>query len=129
MTDEEQKHKLWKLRPWFESLRTNFLQIPLKEFQSIDEIIVPFIGRSCLKVYMPKKPHKWGFKLGGRSDSDGFPYDFDLCQPIPDNMVSDLGRSSGVVEKMTETLPEGKNFKAFADNYFSSIGLAEKLKQ
>ena len=63
VTDEEQKDKLWKLRPWFESLRTNFLQIPLKEFQSIDEIIVPFKGRSCLKVYMPKKPHKWGFEM------------------------------------------------------------------
>ena len=30
---------------------------------------------------------------------------------------------------MTETLPESKNFKAFADNYFPSIALAEKLKQ
>ena len=56
-------------------------------------------------------------------------YDFDVYQPIPDDQVSELGRSAGVVEKMTNSLPGGKNFKAFADNYFSSIALAEKLKK
>ncbi|CAB4024272.1 Hypothetical predicted protein [Paramuricea clavata] len=30
---------------------------------------------------------------------------------------------------MTDTLPDGKNSKAFADNYFSSVALAEKLKK
>ena len=30
---------------------------------------------------------------------------------------------------MTDSLPDGKNFKAFADNYFSSVALAEKLKK
>jgi hypothetical protein len=44
-------------------------------------------------------------------------------------MVSELGRSAGVVERMTQSLAEGKNFKEFADNYVSSIALAEKLKQ
>ncbi|CAB4018038.1 zinc finger BED domain-containing 1-like, partial [Paramuricea clavata] len=80
ITDEEKKGRLWKLRPWLDATRQNFLQIPPKECQSIDEIIIPFKGRSCLKVYMPKKPH-------------------------------------------------GKNFKDFADNYFSSVALAEKLKK
>ena len=129
ITDEEKLDKLWKLRPWFEALRQNFSQIPPKEFQSIYKIIIPFKGRFSLKVYMPKKPHKWGFKLWGRSDSDGYIYDFDLCQPVPDNLVSELGRSAGVVEKMTESLPDGKNFKVYADNYFSSVPLAEKLKK
>ena len=121
---DEKTDKVWKLRPWINAMKQNFQQIPPKEFQSIDEIIIPFKGRSGLKVYMPKKPHKWGFKLWGRSDSDGFMYDFDVYQPVPDNQVFELGRSAGVVEKMTDSLPDGKNFKAFADNYFSSIALA-----
>lgn len=65
ITEEEKKDKLWKLRPWFDALRQNFMLIPPKECQSVDEIIIPFKGRSGLKVYMPKKPHKWGFKLWG----------------------------------------------------------------
>ena len=90
ITDEEKKDRLWKLRPWLDAMRQNFLQIPPKECQSIDEIIIPFKGRSGLKVYMPKKPHKWGFKLWGRSDSDGFMYDFDVYQPVPDDQASEL---------------------------------------
>ena len=129
VSDEEKVDKLWKLRPWFEALRQNFLKIPPKEFQSVDEIIIPFKGRSGLKVYMPNKPHKWGFKFWGRSDSDGFIYDLDLYQPIPNEMVSELGRSAGVVEKLTDSLQSGKNFKVFADNFFSSVSLAEKLKK
>ena len=78
---------------------------------------------------MPKKSHNWGFKLWGRSDSDGFMYDFDVYQPVPDDQVSELGRSTGVVEKMTDSLPDGKNFKAFADNYFSSAGNLKKRRQ
>lgn len=130
VTDDQKLDKLWKLRSWFDALRKNFLKIPPKECQSIDEIIIPFKGRSSLRVYMPNKPHKWGFKLWGRSDSDGFIYDFDLYQPTrPNEQISNLGRSAGVVEKMTESLPDGENFKAFADNYFSSVALAEKLKK
>ena len=58
ITDEEKLDKLWKLRPWFEALRQNFSKVPPKEFQSIDEVIIPFKGRYSLKTYMPKKPHK-----------------------------------------------------------------------
>ena len=47
---------------------------------------------------------------------------------MPDNLV-ELGRSAGVVDKMTESLPDEKNFKDYADNYFSSVPLAEKLKK
>ena len=58
---DEKTDKVWKLRPWINAMKQNFQQIPPKEFQSIDEIIIPFKGRSGLKVYMPKKPHKWVF--------------------------------------------------------------------
>ena len=40
ITDEEKLNKLWKLRPWFKALRQNSSQIPPKEFQSVDEIII-----------------------------------------------------------------------------------------
>ena len=42
--------------------------------------MVPFKGKSILRQHMPKKPHKWGFKIWGRSDVSGVLYDFDICQ-------------------------------------------------
>ena len=77
---------------------------------------------------MPKKPHKWGFKLWGRSGSTGFLYDFDVYQGGASE-TSELGMSCGVVLKMTDTLPSGMNHKVYADNFFTSVPLVEKLKQ
>lgn len=55
-------------------------------------------------------------------------FDFDVYQPTPDDKVSELERSVGVAEKMTDSLPSGKKFIAFADNYFSSVDLAKEQK-
>lgn len=33
------------------------------EHIAIDEMIIPFKGRSGLKQYMKAKPKKWGFKV------------------------------------------------------------------
>ncbi len=50
-------------------------------FQSIDESMTKFKGRSSLKQYMPLKPVKRGIKLWMRSDAkSGYIYDFDIYQ-------------------------------------------------
>ena len=74
------KDKLWKSRSWISSLRQNFLEISPEKFNAVDEIMVPFKGKSILRQHMPKKPHKWGFKIWGRSDVSGLLYDFDIWQ-------------------------------------------------
>ncbi|XP_065684233.1 piggyBac transposable element-derived protein 3-like isoform X1 [Hydra vulgaris] len=81
VTDEVKKNdRAWKLRPWLEKLRENFLKVSPEENQSVDEIMVAFKGRSFLKQYVPNKPNKWGFKLWGRCGVSGYLYDFDLYQ-------------------------------------------------
>ena len=40
--------------------------------------MVPFKGASSLKQYIPKKPHKWGYKLFIWADNEGLVYDFFL---------------------------------------------------
>ena len=72
-------------------------------FQSSVDLASKFI---CLKSHI-----KWWFKLWGRSDSDGFMYDFDVYQPVPDDQVSELGRSAGVVEKMTDSFARWEKFQ------------------
>ncbi len=59
--------KIWKIRPWLSTVRENFLPVSPEEYQSVDEIMVAFKGRSVLKQYMPAKPHEQGSKLWGRS--------------------------------------------------------------
>ena len=75
---------------------------------------------------MPKKLHKWGFKWWGRNRVSGFLYDFDIYQdkankaPTADR-TSDLGISSNVVVDLCLALPDGHNFKVFANNFFTSL--------
>lgn len=35
----------------------------LTEYATVDEMLVPFRGRCSFKVYMPKKPYKYGIKI------------------------------------------------------------------
>lgn len=44
----------------------------------VDEQIVPYKGKFSLKMYNPKKPKKWGFKIFLPCDQYGLVYDFDV---------------------------------------------------
>ena len=60
---DENRDRLFKMRPLFEALRQNCLSQEPEEYNLIDEQIIPFKGRSFLRRYMPNKRHKWGFKV------------------------------------------------------------------
>lgn len=48
-------------------------------FQSIDESMVKFKGRSTMKQYLPLKPIKRGIKISQRCDAaTGYVYDFNI---------------------------------------------------
>ena len=61
--DDKKKDKLFKLRPWLKSLSSSLIKLSHEEYSAVDEIMIPFKGRSGIKQYMRNKPHKWGFKL------------------------------------------------------------------
>lgn len=50
--------KLFKVRPFVDSVRENMKKVPLDDKVSIDEMIIPFKGCSRMKQYNPEKPHK-----------------------------------------------------------------------
>ena len=55
---------LHKIRPLIKVISSNFENCSEPElFVAVDEQIVPFKGRHSLKVYMKKKPKKWGYKI------------------------------------------------------------------
>lgn len=97
------------------------------EFRAVDEAMVSFKNKSYLRVHMPSKPHKWGFKMWAHAGQSGFLYDFDA-----ENLKkqkSDVGVSGDVVLKMTTIPPAGQSHKVFADNYFTSVPLVEHMKE
>ena len=75
---DENRDRLFKIRPQFEALRQNCLSQEPEEYNSIDEQIIPLKGRSFLRPYMPNKSHKWGFKVFSRNGTSGMLYDFEL---------------------------------------------------
>ena len=58
--------RLWKVRPIISAILdacgANYRH---HREQAIDEAMVGFKGRSCIKQYLPKKPIKRGFKIFG----------------------------------------------------------------
>ena len=132
VSDETKKSdKLWKIRPWLDKLRQNCLQVIPEEKNSVDEMMVPFKGTfSGIKQYMRGKPHPWGFKIWCRTGASGMLYDFDVYQGSnPANKKNtEFGLAADVVIKLCSTLPKQKNYKVYADNYFTGLPLVKHLQ-
>ena len=131
-SDEDKLDRVWKLRPWITKLNLNFSVISCEEFQSVDEIMVPFKGRSVLRMYLPKKPKKWGITLWGHASPGGILHAFDVYQGkgtgLDGKETDGCGMGGNVVLQLTETLPQ-KPIKIFADNFFTNFAMAAELKK
>jgi hypothetical protein len=92
--------------------------------------MVPFKGRSILRMYLPKKPKKWGIKLWGRASPTGILHAFDVYQGkgLWGDETAGCGLGGNVVLQLTETLPK-KPCKIFADNCFTNFAMVAELKK
>lgn len=119
--------KLFKLRPFLESLQANFTRCynPHKE-QAIDEAMIKYKGRTSLKQYMPMKPIKRDIKVWCRADShSGYLCDFDIYTGRHrDGIQKGLGYS--VVTRLCRGI-EGKWYNIYFDNFFTSYPLLADL--
>jgi hypothetical protein len=115
--------KLNKIRPFIDLLRARFLKISMEEHLSLDEQMVPFKGRSTIKQYNPRKPHKWGYKVFVLSGVSGFAYDFECYTGKQDNTMldgeKDCGASGNVVIRLARSIPSNVRHKLYFDNYFN----------
>ena len=112
-----------------DSIISSFQEIEVEEYNSVDELIIPFKGRSSLKQYVRNKPHKQGIKVFARTGSSGIVYDFEMYmgKGTAEN-VSPLGISGDVVLRLVDGLPKGQNYKLFMDNWFTSFSIMCALK-
>jgi hypothetical protein len=118
--------KLFKIRPFVESLRKNFTQIEPEEHNSVDEMMIALKSHTSMLQYVKSKPHRWGVKVFARA---GIVYDFEIFVG-KGTKVKDgpLGMSGNVVMRLVDDLPKHQNHKLFVDNWFASYDLAVELK-
>lgn len=129
--DAQDADKLRKITPVLTHLRDALRTIPKEESLCVDEQIVPFKGRSGLKMYNPNKPHKWGYKIWVLSGASGFSYDFEVYTGggVQVNATEvDCGASSNVVVRLCRTVTSDVGHKMYFDNYFTSLKLLEQLE-
>lgn len=71
--------------------------------------------------------------MWGRAGASGMLYEFELYQGAnksgENQKKTSLGVTGEVVVRMTQNIPDGENFKVFADNLFTSLALVERLKE
>ena len=109
--------KLWKIRPRLENLWHKLRKMYPEEINSVNEIMVPYMGKSYLCQYLPNKPHKWRFKIWGRIGVSGFRYDFDVYQGRSNKNNSTFDVSGDVVANLCSTLPKQKTIKCLLTTF------------
>lgn len=95
-------------------------------FQSVDESMTKFLGRSTMKQYMPLKPVKRGIKIWMRCDSkSGYTYDFNIYSgKETESVEGTLGER--VVNKLASTIIEPDVTLCF-DRFFTSVHLINQI--
>ncbi|MEG7522412.1 MAG: transposase, partial [Chromatiales bacterium] len=129
-TEEAAGDKLRKVRPFITRCNERFCQIysPSQNL-SMDEAMIEYNGRLSWKQYLPLKPVKWGIKLWCLCDSDtGYCLKFEVYTGAAINVAQGKGLGYRVVMGLTD-LYLNTNRHVFADNYFTSVPLAEVLLQ
>ncbi|GFN90198.1 PiggyBac transposable element-derived protein 4 [Plakobranchus ocellatus] len=105
-------------------------KITPEQHNGVDEIIIPFKGSSQLKQYIRGKSYPWGIKLWRRAGAPVILYDFDVYQGSNTQKGPDsIGVGCDAVLRMASDIPSGMNYLVFADNFFTSLALMERLQQ
>lgn len=121
--------KLFKIRPFLDKFNDKIKSVVPGEKLSIDEQVIPFKGRSSLRTYNPKKPHKWGYKIYVLSGIDGVVHNFQFYTGTikPIDGEPDLKASGNIILHLLQPIPRGVWHKVYFDNWFTSVELQATL--
>ena len=122
----DESSRLHKIEPLITHLLTRY-QAMYEPGENIvlDESMVPFRGRLLFRQYLPGKAHKYGIKLSKLCTIDAFTWNIKVYCGAN---AAENGLSS--TETLTVTMCDGllgTGRTLFADNYYSSVPLAEHL--
>lgn len=128
--------RFYKIRPLFDMLRQQCLQIPSTYKHSVDEVMVAYKGTRAgtLRQYIANKPDKWGFKLFCRASSSGIIHDMLLYQGASTFFNVDLSEQeqelllgAKVVTTLCKTIALPRVSVVYFDNYFTSFKLIQNV--
>lgn len=105
--DPENADRFAKVRPVLDALKKTFRSaLDPEEFQSVDEMMIPYKGRLTIKQYVPKKPKPWGVKVWVQAGSSGYMYNFEPYQGPAGGrgQISQLGMAGDVVMRLCEDI-------------------------
>jgi hypothetical protein len=129
VTEETKKsNRLWKIQPVIDCVRNRCRALERKEkcAFSIDEQMIPFLGRCPVRQFVKNKPRPVGLKNFVVTTSDGLVLDFEIYQGTTTRLTNrELGLGPSVVLRLVETLPE--NSYLYFDRYFTTVNLMDKL--
>uniref|UniRef100_A0A3P9DBQ9 PiggyBac transposable element-derived protein domain-containing protein n=1 Tax=Maylandia zebra TaxID=106582 RepID=A0A3P9DBQ9_9CICH len=118
----ESQDRFKKIRPLFDMLREQCLQMPSTNKHSVDEVMVAYKGTRAgnLRQYIANKPDEWGFKVFCRGPSTFF----NVTLSEEEQMLP-LGAK--VVTTLCQTITQPRLSVVFCDNYFTSFKLVQHL--
>jgi hypothetical protein len=120
--DSVDYNKLYKVQPILDYFSESLRIIDCQSELSVDEQLIPTRGRSVFRQYLPNKPFKWGIKVWALCSQNGILHRFMIYQG-KGNEKRQFGVGESVVLKLTEEIPENKNYTVGFDNYFTSLRL------
>lgn len=110
--DDPNRDRLYKLRPVIDRLNEKFLSIPMRASLSIDKPTCTTKTKHYIRLYNPKKPQKWGYKLYVLCDDKGFAHKFEVYSGQAVGRMNDepdLGTTGNLVVRLARevqiTLP------------------------
>jgi hypothetical protein len=123
---DTREHRLWQIEPLIRVLNETFKKFyNLSQYVTYDERTVPLRNRACpIRIYNPKKPHKFGIEIFAAVDSETF---YCWHQHIYDK-VKLPNLHEKMVELLAGTLPAGVGHIIILDRGFTGPVVLEKLR-
>lgn len=124
----DSEDKYYKVRPLYELANSSLMKYGVFcEKLTIDERMVKYYGRHSLKMYIKGKPVKFGYKLWMLCGHNGYPFQILPYQGKKEKDNEPL--STRVVERLTSVIEHPNQHAVYMDNFFSSYGLAVRMKK
>lgn len=108
----------------------------LSEYITIDEMLIPFRGRCQFKMFMPKKPKKYGIKVMCLCDAKtSYLFNAYIYTGAGSDGVGLAEKEKNFLNKPTQSLVrlcepvKNTNRNVTSDNWFSSIEAVEELSK
>lgn len=127
--------KVWKLRPFINKLKSNFIQhYQPEKNMSYDESMIRYYGRHPCKQFIRGKPIRFGYKMWALNTTSGYLVNFELYQGKSErrseNYEKEFGKAAAPFVSMLDNLGNEKEgpYHLYFDNLFTGMNLLQHLK-